>query len=143
MSAIKTLKGEIFIDGRGKIASINNFSFDEVKRIYFIHHPDSTVIRGWHGHQFEKKWFYCIKGEIKLDTIKIDNWEKPDPNLEPVTYHLDEKVSQIIYVPEGYANCIKAETNDAILLVLSDVLYKDCQEDSWRYALDYFVNYKK
>jgi len=143
MSAIKTVKGEIFIDERGKIASLNNFSFDEVKRIYFIHHPDTSVYRGWHGHQLEKKWFYCIKGKMRIDTIQIDNWEKPNPNLVPETYYLEENVSQIIYVPGGYVNCIKAETKDAILLVLSDVLYQDCQEDSWRYAFDYFVHYKK
>lgn len=142
MSTIKILEGELFIDERGKIASLNNFSFDEIERIYFIHHPKTAVVRGWHGHQFEKKWFYCVKGAFKVDMIKIKDWEQPDRCQEPETYYLSEEKSQIICVPEGYANCIKAKTKDAVLMVLSNVLFQDCHEDSWRYQPDYFVNYK-
>ena len=74
MSEIKVVDGEIFFDERGKISSLNDFTFDDVQRIYFIHHPDKSIIRGWHGHKKEKKWFYCIKGEFVLGLVKPDNW---------------------------------------------------------------------
>ena len=57
MSEIEIIQCEIFVDERGQISSLNNFTPEGVKRLYLIHHPDKTVIRGWHGHQNEKNGF--------------------------------------------------------------------------------------
>lgn len=133
MSQINVIKGEIFRDERGQISSLNTFRFDEIKRMYIIHHLDINVIRGWHGHQYEKKWFYCMKGSFKLAFVKPDNWDSPSEDLEPESFTLTSEVSSIICVPEGYANCIKALVPDSILLVYSDKLLEDALGDSWRY----------
>ena len=133
MSIIKVLQGEIFSDYRGSIKSLNNFDFEGVQRMYTIKHPDPNVIRGWHGHQFEKKWFYCIKGEFSLAFVKIDDWKNPSPDLTTERFTLNESNSQIICLPAGYANCIKATMKESILLVLSGALYPKCLEDSWRW----------
>ena len=61
MSDIKVIQGEIFCDERGVINSLNEFHFENVRRTYVIHHPNPSVVRGWHAHQNERKWFYCIK----------------------------------------------------------------------------------
>lgn len=61
MSHLELIEGEIFNDHRGQISSMNNFKFGEVERYYFIHHPDPTIIRGWHAHQFEKKMVSMCK----------------------------------------------------------------------------------
>ena len=143
MSEIKLIQGEIFQDSRGQISSLNDFRFDGVQRFYFIHHPDKKIIRGWHGHQFEKKWFYCVKGSFTLAFVKIDDWENPSANLIPEIYNLTEKNSQIICLPEGYANCVKAQENDSILLVLSDKILSEALEDSWRYDCNLWVNWSK
>ena len=133
MSEVKVVEGKIFIDERGKINSLNNFTFDDVQRIYFIHHPDKSVIRGWHGHKHEKKWFYCVKGEFTLGLVKPDNWETPSPDLKPEIFNLNESHSKIICVPEGYANGIKAKSDNSILLVLSGKKVPEAYKDSWRY----------
>lgn len=57
MKKVKVVEGEIFTDYRGLISSLNGFDFEGVERFYFIHHPDERVVRGWHAHQFKKKWF--------------------------------------------------------------------------------------
>jgi dTDP-4-dehydrorhamnose 3,5-epimerase len=49
------IKGGSYSDNRGEIRFVNDFQFDDVKRFYFIKHPDKSVIRAWQGHQFEKK----------------------------------------------------------------------------------------
>lgn len=133
MSDIKLIQGEIYQDSRGVISSLNAFDFEGVERFYFIRHPDKSVIRGWHGHQFEKKWFYCVKGSFSLAFVKPDNWEHPSMELIPEIFRLDESDSSIICLPEGYANCIKANTDDSILLVLSGKKMPECLEDSWRW----------
>lgn len=141
MTEISVIPGEIFTDHRGKIASLNAFRFPGVERFYFIHHPDTTVIRGWHGHQHEKKWFYCVKGTFPLGLVQIDNWDSPSPELVPEIVHLSEQESRIVCVPEGYANCIKAETADSILLVFSGKVLDDALEDSWRYDKDLWIDW--
>jgi len=143
MSEIKIIQGEIFIDERGKISSLNDFCFDDVQRFYFIHHPDKNVVRGWHGHQFEKKWFYCVKGSFTIGLVKPDNWENPAEDLSAEIVHLTESDSKIVYIPEGYANCIKAKENDAILLVFSEKTLQDAQGDSWRYDSNLWVDWSK
>lgn len=106
---IEIIEGEIFSDHRGEIYSLNNFEFEDVKRAYIIHHPDKSVIRGWHAHKHERKWFYCIKGEWTLGLIKIDDWDSPSPSLIPTIINLTDKDSKLICVPAGYANCLKAK----------------------------------
>ena len=46
-------------------------------------------------------------------------------------------------MPAGYANCIKAETADSILMVLSDKTMAEAAElnDSYRYDADYFFKW--
>ena len=133
MADVKVIDGEIFRDQRGQISSLNAFRFPGVERFYFIHHPDTSVIRGWHGHQHEKKWFYCVKGAFTIGLVEIDNWENPSPDLKARKYRLTEEESRIICVPEGYANCIKASIPGSILLVFSGKTLPEAYSDSWRY----------
>ncbi|MFI3316342.1 MAG: WxcM-like domain-containing protein [Rikenellaceae bacterium] len=133
MSEIKIIQGEIFNDHRGQISSLNNFDFEGVERFYIIHHPDKSVVRGWHGHKYEKKWFYCIKGSFTLAFVQPDNWESPSEDLTPEVFTLEESDSRILCLPEGYANCIKANSDDSALLVYSGKKLADALEDSWRY----------
>lgn len=143
MAKIEIISGEIFKDHRGKITSLNDFRFDGVERCYVIHHPDTSVIRGWHGHQFEKKWFYCIKGSFTLAFVEVDNWETPSADLKPEVITLTERTSEIICVPEGYANCIKANEEDSILLVYSGKILSEALLDSWRYDTSMWMDWSK
>ncbi|GHS88106.1 hypothetical protein FACS1894201_09540 [Bacteroidia bacterium] len=143
MSEIKVIQGEIFTDHRGQISSLNAFCFDGVQRFYFIHHTDKQIVRGWHGHRFEKKWFYCVKGSFMLAFVKPDNWENPSKELAVEIFHLADAESKIICVPEGYANCLKAGAEDSILLVLSGKTLPEAYSDSWRYDSNLWVDWSK
>ena len=138
MSDIKVLKGEFFKDHRGIITSINKLPFKDIERFYVIKHDNTQVIRGWHGHQFEKKWFYCLKGSFKMAFVKIDNWENPSKTLTPQVYYISDRESEILCIPEGYANCLQALSSEAQLLVFSGKTYPECLTDSWRYNVDYW-----
>ena len=143
MADVKIIDGEIFRDQRGQISSLNAFRFPGVERFYFIHHPDTSVIRGWHGHQHEKKWFYCVKGAFTIGLVEIDDWENPSPELKAQKYHLTEQESRIICVPEGYANCIKASIPDSILLVFSGKTLPEAYSDSWRYDSKLWITWSE
>ncbi|GHT09939.1 hypothetical protein AGMMS4956_00490 [Bacteroidia bacterium] len=143
MSAIKLIQGEIFTDHRGQISSLNNFCFDGVQRFYFIHHPDRQVVRGWHGHRCEKKWFYCVKGSFTLALVQPDNWDNPSDNLPVELFQMTESDSKIVCVPEGYANCLKAGKNNSTLLVFSGKRLPEAYNDSWRYDSARWVDWSK
>lgn len=143
MDQIQVIEGEIFHDHRGQISSLNSFHFDGVRRTYIIHHPDSSVIRGWHAHQHERKWFYCIKGDFSVALVKVDDWDSPSPDLIPEIHHLSDKDSKLVCVPGGYANCLKAWIPDSIMLVLSDKTLDEAKNDSWRYDASMWVDWDK
>ena len=143
MADVNVIDGEIFRDQRGQISSLNAFRFPGVERFYFIHHPDTSVIRGWHGHKHEKKWFYCVKGAFTIGLVEIDDWENPSPELKAQKYHLTEQESRIICVPEGYANCIKASIPGSILLVFSGKTLPEAYSDSWRYDSKLWITWSE
>ncbi|MBQ4063872.1 MAG: WxcM-like domain-containing protein [Bacteroidaceae bacterium] len=143
MEKIKVIQGEIFKDERGQISSLNEFHFEDVRRTYIIHHPDASVVRGWHAHQQERKWFYCIKGAFSVALVKIDNWDKPSPTLQAEVFHLTEDDSKIVCVPAGYANCLKAQEAGSIMQVFSDKTLPEALGDSWRYDKALWVDWDK
>ena len=145
MAAVEIVEGEIFRDTRGRIASLNNFSFDLVRRVYFITHPDTSVIRGWHGHKLERKWFYCVKGAFTIGLVEIDDWEAPSKELKPQIIRISEQKSEIICVPAGFASCIIADVPNSTLMVLSGKTLKDAMAvpDSYRFDPNYWFDWSK
>lgn len=73
--------------------------------------------------------------------MKIDNWENPSNNLKPEIYELSANQSKIISIPEGYANGIKANEPDSILLVLSNKTLDVAVHDSWRYNANMWMKW--
>lgn len=141
---VRIIEGEIFRDHRGEIHSINDFRFDgDVQRFYFLHHPSTTVIRGWHGHRYEKKWFYCVRGSFTIGLVEIDNWESPSPSLQAQLVKLTDTESRIVCVPEGYANCIKATTPNSVMMVFSGKILSEALGDSWRYDSGMWVDWNR
>lgn len=141
MSEIKIIEGGIFTDSRGRISHVNALDMSEVARFYAIHHSDTSVVRAWHAHQKEKKWFYVLKGAFTGAFVKIDNWEQPSLDLKPEVFHLSAETSRVVCVPEGYANGFKAEEPDSILLVFSNKILSEAVNDSWRYDSHLWMNW--
>lgn len=114
---------------------------DEVRRFYMIRHTDVTVVRAWHAHQQEKKFFYVMRGSFTLAFVKIDDWEQPSPDLKAEIFTVSDKESRILCIPEGYANGVKANEPDSILIVFSNKTLSDAKSDSWRYDKNNWVDW--
>lgn len=141
MDSITLINGGISVDYRGQISHVNNLDMSEIERFYVIYQKDTSIIRAWHAHQYEKKWFYAIKGSFTTAFVKIDNWEHPSPDLKPEVFHLSATESKVLYIPEGYANGIKAEEPDSILMVFSNKILSKAVNDSWRYDSKLWMNW--
>lgn len=140
---VTEIKGEIHADHRGYIISLNAFDLAGVERTYTIHHPDASIVRGWHAHQRERKWFHCLRGGFTMAFVKIDDWENPSPDLEPEIFHISDRESTVLCVPAGYANCLKATEPGSILQVWSDKRLPAAELDSWRYPADNWVDWSQ
>lgn len=131
------------MDYRGQISHVNDLDMSEIERFYIIHQNDTSIIRAWHAHQHEKKWFYVVKGSFTAAFVKIDNWENPSLDLQPEMYELTSEDSRVLYVPEGYANGFKANEPDSVLLVYSNKILSVAVNDSWRYDSQLWVDWSK
>ena len=137
------IEGEIFADYRGKLSSLNKFRFDEVNRVYFLNHPDCSVVRGWNGHKTEKKFFCCVKGAFALAVVEIEDWSKPAAKRPAQVFKLSENTSRIVCVPPGYANAIKAIEPDSVLMVFSSSTLEEAAGDNYKFAADLWMDWEK
>lgn len=135
MSEIRIIEGGIFRDERGELVHVNGFNLDGARRYYIIKHDSVDVIRGWHGHQFEGKWFQCLRGAFTLAFVRPDDWSVPSVDLKPEVFHLSAERSELLCLPAGYANCIRATEPDSMLLVFSGKELPEAELDSWRWPV--------
>ena len=137
------IKGGTFSDHRGSMRFVNDFHFAGVKRFYFIKHPDTSVIRAWQGHQFEKKYFYPITGSFVVAWVKIDDFENPSKDLIPEYHILSADKSEIISIPKGYANGLKALEPNSEIMVLSDMDLEQSVNEKIRFPADWWLDWRK
>lgn len=128
--------GGTYKDNRGLLRYNNSFDASNVKRIYIIEN-NLNFIRGWQGHKIEQRWFSAIKGQFKVQLIKIDNWIEPVKELKRITFNLTENTLDILHIPAGYITSIKSEEEEAKLLVMSDYMLNEIS-DNYKYPLSYF-----
>ncbi|NJO88260.1 MAG: hypothetical protein HC831_04265 [Chloroflexia bacterium] len=129
------IQGNIHTDRRGRIQYFNEFDMSLIKRIYTIF-PKIGFIRAWQGHKIESKWFYCIKGSVCINTIKIDDWDTPNKDLVIQSFKLTSEDSQILEIKGGYANGIKALEEGTILSIFSNFTLEESKNDDFRFDLN-------
>ena len=136
------IEGGIFKDERGVIAHVNAFDFSSVKRFYTIENTSLKTVRAWQGHIEERKYFYAIKGKFYIAYVKIDNWENPSKDLKAECKILSDLKSEILYIPAGYANGIKALEENSKLLVFSTLSIEEAVKEKIRYDKNLWVNWE-
>ena len=136
----KIIKGKAFKDDRGQLKFNNLFNLSLIKRIYLIENK-KDIIRGWQGHKIEQRWFMSVKGNFEIGLIKIDNWKNPSHNLKKSKFFLSDKEFDVLHVPSGYITSIKSQEKENKLLVMSDYILGDI-DDNFKFRLDYFKQNK-
>jgi dTDP-4-dehydrorhamnose 3,5-epimerase-like enzyme len=155
-----------YADDRGILCPVwNNWSEDteknllsnfagvdlhDVKRVYFIQNSQKDVVRGFHYHKAETKYFVLLQGMAKFITAKLADCDVDylqslkDSNAEG-EYDLDTRVlshrqQQMLIVPPGYANGWMSLTDDCSLLALSSSTFEMSKNDDRRIPPDIFGN---
>jgi dTDP-4-dehydrorhamnose 3,5-epimerase-like enzyme len=80
-------------------------------------------------------------GSSIINVINIDNWENPANDLEVTSYYLKANNPSVLYVPGGHVTGIKALKSDASLIVFSDMLVKESEDDDLRFNKNKWFNW--
>jgi dTDP-4-dehydrorhamnose 3,5-epimerase-like enzyme len=127
------IKGGIHTDQRGQISFVNDMKFDAIERFYIISNSAENPLRAWQGHKIDNKYFYCIQGVIRVHYVKIDNWESPSKDLKVESMTLSATESNVLHIPEGYANAIESLELGSKLMSFSTLPLDRTGEDDVRF----------
>ncbi|WP_320113091.1 dTDP-4-dehydrorhamnose 3,5-epimerase family protein [Draconibacterium orientale] len=137
------IAGGTFTDHRGILSYVNDFNLTSIKRFYTITHPDKNVVRAWQGHQEEHKYFHVVKGSFIVAWVEIDNFNSPSPNLKANYKVLKASENNVLSVPPGYANGLKAIEPNAQIMVFSDYALNESLDDKIRFDKDLWLDWSQ
>lgn len=132
----RLIKGRVHKDDRGQISFVNDLKFDVIERFYIISNSDEQPLRAWQGHKIDNKFFYCIQGKVRVQFVKIDNWESPSKDLRVEGVVLSAAESNVLHIPEGYANAIESLEAGSKLISFSTLPLDKVTHDTVRFATD-------
>lgn len=115
-----------------RTCSIAGVTLTDVSRAYFINNSQKGVIRGFHYHEHETKYFVILRGMAKFVA------GNPEDVADLHVHVLTERKPQMLIIPPGYANGWMSLTDDCLLLALSSSTFEESKHDDKRYPVDYF-----
>jgi dTDP-4-dehydrorhamnose 3,5-epimerase len=127
------LRGAAAVDDRGTVGFVNEFSFAGVKRFYTVSNHAQGFVRAWHGHRHEAKYCTAVAGALLVCCIRIDNWEKPSPDLKINRFVLSAASPSVLHVPAGYVNGFMSLTDDAKIMFFSTSTLDESLKDDIRF----------
>lgn len=136
MAQIIPIEGSTFSDARGNMKFFNTFDMKAVVRFYEISPANTEIIRGWQGHQKERKWFYCHTGAFMVQVVHIGARSSKENDIFPERFELRANVPIILEVPAGNATAFKATEEGSKLMVFSDFTLQESIEDDLRFPLE-------
>ena len=110
----------------------------DVRRAYFIQNSQKGVVRGFHHHLKETKYFVVLQGVAKFVTIPVefDSKEDPTPYVpmgeEFGTFIMSDRKQQMLVIPPEQCNGWVSLTNNCLLLALSSSTFEQSKNDDRR-----------
>ncbi len=135
------ISGGNYKDNRGQLEFFNEFDVSPIKRVYFTTHFDTEVVRAWQGHTIESRWFRCLNGSFAVKLVEIDNWKNPSDDLKVFEYELTADKQEILYIPNGYVNGLKALKADSKLMIMSNYGFNEIENDQIRFDQNKWVKW--
>jgi len=106
---------------------LESMGYPEVKRIYYVANYSAGIIRGFHFHKKEWKYFTIVTGSAKF--IAIDP-RQPDTVF---TFVSSVRNPLIIIIPPLFANGWVSLEPSTILLCASSATFDESVKDDVRY----------
>jgi dTDP-4-dehydrorhamnose 3,5-epimerase-like enzyme len=123
----------VFADDRGTFAPFIN-GLDgiapktvAVKRLYYVCNDSKGIVRGFHYHEKEWKFFVIVSGSAKFVAL---NPEKPEEKFQFVS---SVRKNNLIIIPPFYANGWVSLADDTILVCGSSSTTQESLKDDKRF----------
>jgi dTDP-4-dehydrorhamnose 3,5-epimerase-like enzyme len=126
------------LDDRGIVSFSNDLNISNYKRFYTVKNHKNNFVRAWHGHKFEQKALWVLRGSFMICLVKISDWSKPNKKSKVNKYFISENQNKVIKIPSGYANGFMNLTKDSELIFLSNKSLQSSLKDDYRYPFDYW-----
>lgn len=123
----------VFADDRGIFApvldEIQSFlpQIGQIKRIYYVVNHSKGVIRGFHYHEKEWKFFAIVAGAAKFVILS------PDDPSKIYTFVSSSRKNNLVIVPPNYANGWMSLKDNTVLLCASNSTTAESRVDDKRY----------
>ena len=75
------IRGGNFSDERGSMRFVNGFDMMQVRRMYIIEHPYTSVVRAWQAHREEQKWVFLLEVSFEVQVVQPYVWDSPSKAL--------------------------------------------------------------
>jgi dTDP-4-dehydrorhamnose 3,5-epimerase-like enzyme len=122
---------QVFSDDRGVfVPFLQKDALDdglEIKRVYYVSNYGKGIIRGFHFHKKEWKYFAIVNGAAKFVAINPDNPE------EIFTFVSSVRKQNLIIVPPGFANGWISLEENTILVCGSTAKTEESIKDDKRF----------
>lgn len=127
------IDGHVHTDERGEIRFANEVSLAPVKRFYTIANKSTTLVRAWQGHKIEAKYLFAVNGSFLVAAVQLNDLKNPSPDLIAQRFVLKADTPQILFIPAGYANGVRALSDRNLLMVFSTLDLQESINDTYRY----------
>jgi dTDP-4-dehydrorhamnose 3,5-epimerase-like enzyme len=119
---------DVFSDDRGIfVPFLQNDALEtnlEIKRVYYIYNYGKKIIRGFHYHKREWKYFTIVNGSAKFIAINPDNPE------EKFTFVSSSRKQNLIVIPPEFANgWISLEENTILICGSTSTIEESLKDD--------------
>lgn len=98
-----------------------------IKRIYYVYNYGRGVVRGFHFHKKEWKYFIIVSGAAKFVVLAP---EKPE---EVFTFVGSSRMPNLVVVPPGYANGWVSLEDGTVLVCGSTASFEESIVDDQRF----------
>jgi dTDP-4-dehydrorhamnose 3,5-epimerase len=127
------IPGAIAVDDRGAVRFVNDFDFRGVQRFYTVSNHRAGMVRAWHGHRHEQKFVTVLQGAALVCCVKVDDWERPSPDLPVERFVLSADKPGVLSIPAGFANGFMSLTGDALVTFFSTAALGESLDDDIRF----------
>lgn len=131
--------GAVNADARGRVRHVNDFKPAQADRFYCIYPSSAGVVRGWVGHRRDAKWFFVVRGAVKIGVVRPGDWQTPSPDLAVAVYTLTDEMSEVLAIPPGHFTACVTIAPDTIIMVFSTGRIEDASTDDYRLPADYWL----
>lgn len=98
-----------------------------VKRIYYVYNYGRGVIRGFHFHKIEWKYFVVVSGAAKIVALN------PDLPEEKFVFVSSARKPELIIIPPGFANGWVSLEENTVLVCGSTSSFEESIKDDQRF----------